>query len=42
MAFDTEKLIEDLKSDSILELNDLVNAIEEEFVVSAAARGAAG
>lgn len=37
MALDTEKIIEDLKSASILELNDLVKAIEDEFGVSAAA-----
>ena len=46
MALDTEKFIEDLKSASILELNDLVKAIEDEFGVSAAApvaaAGAAG
>ena len=37
MALDTEKIIEDLKGASILELNDLVKACEEEFGVSAAA-----
>ncbi|MDN6028617.1 MAG: 50S ribosomal protein L7/L12 [Lactobacillus sp.] len=37
MALDTEKIIEDLKGASILELNDLVKAIEDEFGVSAAA-----
>lgn len=46
MALDTEKIIEDLKNASILELNDLVKAIEDEFGVSAAApvaaAGAAG
>lgn len=46
MALDTEKIIADLKEASILELNDLVKAIEEEFGVSAAApvavTGAAG
>ena len=46
MALDTEKIIADLKEASILELNDLVSAIEEEFGVSAAApvaaAGAAG
>ena len=42
MALDTEKIIEDLKGASILELNDLVKAIEDEFGVSAAAPGAAG
>ncbi|MYZ71696.1 50S ribosomal protein L7/L12 [Ligilactobacillus salivarius] len=46
MALDTEKIIANLKEASILELNDLVKAIEEEFGVSAAApvavAGAAG
>lgn len=37
MALDTEKIIADLKEASILELNELVKAIEEEFGVSAAA-----
>ena len=37
MALDTEKIIADLKEASILELNDLVKACEEEFGVSAAA-----
>ena len=37
MALDTEKIIADLKEASILELNDLVKVIEEEFGVSAAA-----
>ena len=41
MALDTEKIIEDLKGASILELNDLVKAIEDEFGVSAAAPVAA-
>ena len=41
MALDTEKIIADLKEASILELNDLVIAIEEEFGVSAAAPVAA-
>ncbi|RMC23953.1 MULTISPECIES: 50S ribosomal protein L7/L12 [unclassified Lactobacillus] len=41
MALDTEKIIEDLKNASILELNDLVKAIEDEFGVSAAAPVAA-
>ena len=40
MALDTEKIIEELKGASILELNDLVKAIEDEFAVAAA--GAAG
>lgn len=38
MALDTEKIIADLKEASILELNDLVKAIEDEFGVSAAAQ----
>ena len=46
MELDTEKIIADLKEASILELNDLVKAIEEEFGVYAAApvavAGAAG
>ena len=46
MALDTEKIIADLKEASIIELNVLVKAIEEEFGVSAAApvavAGAAG
>ena len=46
MALDIEKIVADLKESSILELNDLVKAIEEEFGVSAAApvaaAGAAG
>ena len=46
MALDTEKIIADLKEASILALNDLVKAIEDEFGVSAAApvaaAGAAG
>lgn len=46
MALDTEKIIADLKEASILELNDLVKSIEDEFGVSAAApvaaAGAAG
>ena len=37
MALDTEKIIADLKEASILELNDLVKAIEEKFGVTAAA-----
>ncbi|MDF7669023.1 50S ribosomal protein L7/L12 [Lactobacillus sp. ESL0701] len=41
MALDTEKIIEDLKGASILELNDLVKAIEDEFDVTAAAPVAA-
>ncbi|MEE6716152.1 50S ribosomal protein L7/L12 [Schleiferilactobacillus harbinensis] len=46
MALDTQSIIEQLKGATILELNDLVKAIEEEFNVSAAApvaaAGAAG
>ena len=46
MALDTANIIEQLKGASILELNDLVHAIEEEFGVTAAApvaaAGAAG
>ena len=34
---DTKKFIEEIKSLSVLELNELVKAIEEEFGVSAAA-----
>lgn len=37
MALNIEQIIADLKESSILELNDLVKAIEEEFGVSAAA-----
>ncbi|MBP1040426.1 50S ribosomal protein L7/L12 [Vagococcus sp. BWB3-3] len=46
MSLNIEQIIADLKESSILELNDLVKAIEEEFGVSAAApvaaAGAAG
>ncbi|CAM3321225.1 50S ribosomal protein L7/L12 [Vagococcus fessus] len=46
MALNIEQIVADLKESSILELNDLVKAIEEEFGVSAAApvaaAGAAG
>jgi len=46
MALDTDKIIEELKGATILELNDLVKAIEDEFDVTAAApvaaAGAAG
>lgn len=46
MALDTASIIEQIKGASILELNDLVKAIEEEFGVTAAApvaaAGAAG
>ena len=41
MALNIEQIIADLKESSILELNDLVKAIEEEFGVSAAAPVAA-
>ena len=41
MALDTEKIIADLKEASILELNDLVKANEDDFGVSAAAPVAA-
>ncbi|WP_181351061.1 50S ribosomal protein L7/L12 [Thalassobacillus sp. CUG 92003] len=37
-----EQIIEEIKEMSVLELNDLVKAIEEEFGVSAAAPVAAG
>ena len=39
---DTQKFIEDLKGMTVLELNELVKAIEEEFGVTAAAMVAAG
>lgn len=46
MALDTQAIIDQIKDASILELNDLVKAIEDEFGVSAAApvaaAGAAG
>ncbi|MBO0476401.1 50S ribosomal protein L7/L12 [Vagococcus sp. DIV0080] len=41
MALNVEQIIADLKVSTILELNDLVKAIEEEFGVSAAAPVAA-
>ena len=41
MALNIEQIIADLKVSTILELNDLVKAIEEEFGVSAAAAVAA-
>jgi len=41
MALNIEAIIADLKVSTILELNDLVKAIEEEFGVSAAAPVAA-
>lgn len=37
MAFDKSKFIEEIKGMTVLELNELVKAIEEEFGVSAAA-----
>ena len=40
MALDTEKIIADLKEASILELNDLVKAIEDEFDVELTSAGA--
>jgi large subunit ribosomal protein L7/L12 len=42
MALNIEQIIADLKVSTILELNDLVKAIEEEFGVSAAPVAAAG
>lgn len=42
MALDTDKIIEELKGATILELNDLVKAIEDEFDVTAAPVAAAG
>lgn len=41
MAIDTAKFIEDIKSMTVLELNELVKAVEEEFGVSAAATAVA-
>ncbi|GBU11067.1 50S ribosomal subunit protein L7/L12 [Erysipelotrichaceae bacterium] len=41
MAFDKAKFIEELKTMTVLELNDLVKEIEEEFGVTAAAPVAA-
>ncbi|WEG73237.1 50S ribosomal protein L7/L12 [Vagococcus intermedius] len=41
MSLNIEQIVADLKESSILELNDLVKAIEEEFGVSAAAPVAA-
>ncbi|WP_326716896.1 50S ribosomal protein L7/L12 [Vagococcus jeotgali] len=41
MALNIEQIIADLKVSTIIELNDLVKAIEEEFGVSAAAPVAA-
>ena len=42
MAFDKDAFISALDSMSVMELNDLVKAIEEKFGVSAAARAAPG
>ena len=39
---DIQKIIEEVKSMTVLELNDLVKALEEEFGVSAAAQMVAG
>ncbi len=39
---DVQKLIEEVKAMTVVELNDLVKALEEEFGVSAAAPVAAG
>lgn len=39
---DTKKFIEEIKSMTVVELNELVKAIEEEFGVSAAAMAVAG
>jgi|SRR5699024_1913420 len=41
MALDIEKIVADLKESTVMELNDLVSAIEEEFGVTAAAPVAA-
>jgi len=41
MAFDVNKLIEEIKEMKVTELNELVKAIEEEFGVTAAAPVAA-
>ncbi|MGY3778320.1 50S ribosomal protein L7/L12 [Isobaculum melis] len=41
MALNVEQIIADLKESTVLELNDLVKAIEEEFGVTAAAPVAA-
>ncbi|MDN6626753.1 MAG: 50S ribosomal protein L7/L12 [Pisciglobus halotolerans] len=42
MALNVEQIISDMKESTVLELNDLVKAIEEEFGVTAAAPVAAG
>ena len=41
MALDIQQIIEDLKESTVVELNELVTAIEEEFGVEAAAPVAA-
>ena len=41
MALNIENIVEELKGATILELNDLVKAIEDEFGVTAAAPVAA-
>ena len=41
MALNVEQIIADIKEATVLELNDLVKAIEEEFGVTAAAPVAA-
>lgn len=41
MALNIENIVEELKGATILELNDLVKAIEDEFGVTAAAHVAA-
>lgn len=41
MALDTQKIIDQIKEATVLELNDLVKAIEDEFGVTAAAPVAA-
>ena len=40
MAFDKDAFLQSLDSMSVMELNDLVKAIEEKFGVSAAAMSA--
>ena len=42
MAFDQEKFLSDLDTMTVLELNDLVKAVETKFGVSAAAVAVAG
>ncbi len=41
MSLDIEKIVADLKESTVMELNELVSAIEEEFGVTAAAPVAA-